>query len=75
MASACQLCGSVGGRFSKGTMASACLDARHFNFSQFAIGTFQDATPVLKLRGSELVGESVCGFFKRNCLTFRSFFR
>ena len=39
MAPACQLCSSVpggeGGWFSKGTMASAHLDARHLSFSQY----------------------------------------
>ena len=47
---ACQLCG-VGLR--KGTMASACLDARYVSFSQYATGAFQAATPVLEFRGSE----------------------
>ena len=44
---------------------SSHLDARHFSFSQYATGTFQAATPVMELRGSEceLV---LCGFFKRN---------
>ena len=48
-----QLASSVWGRFRKGTMASACLDARHFSFSLYATGAFQAATLVLKLRGSE----------------------
>ena len=42
-----------GGGFSKGTMASACLDARHFSFSLYASGAFQSATLVLELRGNE----------------------
>ena len=42
MASACRLCGSVGGWLRKGTMASAHLDARHFSLSQNATGAFQD---------------------------------
>ena len=37
---ACQLCGSVGGVFRKGTMACAHLDSRHFSFSQYATGVF-----------------------------------
>ena len=53
MANACQLCGIVGGGLRKGTMASACLDARHFSFSQYAAGAFQATTLVLELRGSE----------------------
>ena len=48
-----QLASSVGGGFTKGTMASACLDARHFSFSQYATGAFQAATLVLELKGSE----------------------
>ena len=32
--------GSVGGWFRKGTMASACLDARYFSFSQYVSGVF-----------------------------------
>ena len=48
-----QLADSVGGMFSKGTMASAHLDARHFSFSLYATGAFQVAAPVLELRGSE----------------------
>ena len=46
-----QLAGSVA--FIKGTRASACLDARHFSFSQYATGAFQAATLVLELKGSE----------------------
>ena len=53
MANACQLCGIVGGGLRKGTMASACLDARHFSFSQYATGAFQAATLVLEIIGSE----------------------
>ena len=65
MAPAHQLCGSVGGKFRKGTVASAPflsgkklsssprLDAIHFSFSLYATGAFQAATPVLELRGSE----------------------
>ena len=32
---------------------SSHLDARHFSFSLYAPGTFQAASPVLELRGSE----------------------
>ena len=48
-----QLAGSLGGGFRKGTMAYACLDARHFCFSLYTIGASQAATPVLELRGSD----------------------
>ena len=48
-----QLTSSVGGGFRKGTMASACLDARHFSVSLYATGAFQAATLVLELRGNE----------------------
>ena len=41
---------SVGGGFRKGTMASACLDARHFSLSLYTTGAFQAATLVLELR-------------------------
>ena len=44
--------GSVGGRLSKGAMASAHLDARHFSSSLYTTGAFDAATPVLELRGS-----------------------
>ena len=53
IASGCWLCVSVWGGFRIGTMASAPLDAEHFNFSLYATGNFQAATPVLELRGSE----------------------
>ena len=48
-----QLAGSMGGKFRKGTMASAHLDARHFTSSQYATGAFQAATLVLEIIGSE----------------------
>ena len=32
---------------------SSCLDATHFSPSLCATGIFQDATPVMELRGSE----------------------
>ena len=48
-----QLAGSVEERFRKGTMASACLDAKHFSFFPYTTGAFQAATPVLELKGSE----------------------
>ena len=44
---------SMRGEFRKGTMASACLDARHFSFSLYTTSAFQAATSVLELRGSE----------------------
>ena len=34
-------------------MASARLDSRHFSFSLYTTGSFQPATLVLELRGSE----------------------
>ena len=52
-APACQLCGFMGGKFRKGTMASAHLDARHSSFSLCATGAFQAATLVLEPRGRE----------------------
>ena len=52
MAPACQLYGSLWGRFRKGIMASAHLDARYFSFCLYATGTFQAATLVLELRVS-----------------------
>ena len=48
-----QLASSVGVEFSKGTMASACPDARHFTFSLYTTSVFQAATLALDLRGSE----------------------
>ena len=53
MAPACWLCGSLGGGFRKGTVASVHLDVRCYSFSQYATGTSQAATPVLEFRGSE----------------------
>ena len=50
-----QLAGSVGGGLIKGTMASACLDARHSGSSLNATGAFQTATLVPEFRGSESV--------------------
>ena len=35
-----QLASSVGGEYRKGTMASPCLDARHFGSSPYATGAF-----------------------------------
>ena len=49
-----QLAGSVGGGFSKGTMASACLDARHFSFSHYATGAFSAAAPGWSSEGVSL---------------------
>ena len=48
-----QLTSCVGREFSRGTMAFACLDARHFRFSLYATNAFQAATLVLELRRSE----------------------
>ena len=45
-----QLTGSVGAGFRKGTMAFACLDARHFSFSLYTTGAFQKASQMLELR-------------------------
>ena len=66
-----QLASSVGDRFTKGSMASAHLDDRHFSSFLYATGAFQAATPVLELRGSE--SQFVCVFFKRNCLGLQEF--
>ena len=46
-----QLDSSVAGGFKKGTMASVCLDVRHFSFSHYATCTFVAATLVFQLRG------------------------
>ena len=51
MAPAYWLFGSVGRDFRKGTVASACLDARHFIFSLYVTRTFQAVTPLLELKG------------------------
>ena len=48
-----QLASLWGEGFRKGTMALACLDARHFSFSLYTTGAFQAAMLVLELRGSE----------------------
>ena len=48
-----QLIGSVGGRFSKRTMASTHLDARPFSLSLYTTGAFQAVILVLELRGNE----------------------
>ena len=45
--------GSVGEEFSKGTMAPAYLEARHFSSSLNVAVAFQAAALVLELRGSE----------------------
>ena len=41
---------SVGGGLSRGAMASAHYDARHFSLSLYTTGAFQAATLVLELR-------------------------
>ena len=43
---------SVGGGLSRGAMASAHYDARHFSLSLYTTGALQVATLVLELRGS-----------------------
>ena len=48
-----QLASSVEEGFSKGTMASALLDATHLRFSLCTTGAFQAAILVLQLRGSK----------------------
>ena len=48
-----QLADCMGQGFRKGTMTSVHLDARHFSFSLYTPGAFQDATLVLELRRSE----------------------
>ena len=66
MVPSCQVCGSVGGKcpgrgqwllpaFLSGRKLSlsSYLDARHFSSSLYVTGTFQAATLVLELRGSE----------------------
>ena len=72
MAPAYLLCG---GGFRKGTMASACLEARHFSFSLDATGSFQAAISVLELRGSESEQVSPCvGSLRGTAWGSRSFF-
>ena len=51
MAPAYQLC--MGGWLSKGTMAGAHPEARHFRLSLYTPAALQAATLVLELRGSE----------------------
>ena len=56
MVPACQLCSSVRREFRKGTkgaMAYAHLDARHFSFFLYTTDVFQAAIPVLEHRGTE----------------------
>ena len=48
-----QLASSQGGEFSKGTVTSTLLDAKHFRFSLCISGAFRATIPVLELRGSE----------------------
>ena len=82
MAPACQLCGSValqggggGGRVRKGTLASACLDNKHFSFSLYTTGALQAAALVLELRGGESEYVSLCvGFLKGTAWGSSSFF-
>ena len=45
--------GFVGGGLSKGTMASAHPNARHFSLSLYTTSALQAATTVLELRGSK----------------------
>ena len=51
---------SVGGGLSRGAMASAHYDARHFSLSLYTTGALQVATLVLELRGSESEWVRVC---------------
>ena len=46
--------GSVYGGLSKGTMASAHPDSKHFSLSLCTTGALQAATPVLAMRGRSL---------------------
>ena len=50
---------------------SSGLDARHFSSSLYSTGASQAATPVLELRRSLI--QSMCGFFRRNCLGLQKF--
>ena len=70
-----QFASSVGGAFRKSTMTFARLDARYFSFSLYATGAFQDAYPVLELRGreSEYVSPGVCSL-RGTAWGSRSFF-
>ena len=49
-----------GERLSKGTMAFAHLNSRHFCLSLYTTGAFQAATLVLELRGNESELVSLC---------------
>ena len=46
-------CGTLGGEFRSGTMASVHLDVRHFSFSLYATDAFQDATQLMEHKRSE----------------------
>ena len=62
---------SVGGGLSVGTMASAGPDARHLSLSLYTEGTLCPSSCHLGAgaqRERVCVGESMCGFPKRNCL-------
>ena len=66
--------GSVGAEFRKGPMASAHPNARHFSVSLYITGAFQAATLGAGAQREWLcLGESICGFFKRNCLGLQKF--
>ena len=45
--------GSVRGGLSKGKMAFACPNTRHFSFSLYITGALQTATLVQELRGNK----------------------
>ena len=83
MAPACQLCG---GKFGKGTMASACLSVWEEAVPQFlpwcqtlqflpvATGAFSSCYPGAGAQREWVwLGESMCGLFKRNCLGLQKF--
>ena len=67
-----QLASSVGERFRKGTMVSAYLDARHLVSPCITLVPFK-LLPRCWSSGGVSLSESVCGFFKRNCLGLQKF--
>ena len=59
----------------KGTIASTCLDDRHFSFSLYPTGSLQVATLVVELRGSESEkGNPRAGSLRGTSWGSRSFF-
>ena len=69
-----QLAGSVGVGFRKGTMASACLNSRHFYFLPVCQWCFSSSYPGAGAQEGVSLSRRVCvWFFKRNCLGLKQF--